>query len=122
MIQAVFYLKKLKILLLFSLVICIFISYNIQNNYKIPNDYIVSGIIKNYKIDENKLSLEISGKYKFIGNYYFKSEEEKKTIKKYLNYGYKIRLKGVFKEPVSNTNFNLFNYKNYLKSKKIYYI
>ena len=39
-----------------------------------------------------------------------------------INIGSTIKVNGRVKKPSSNTNFNLFNYKNYLLSKKIDYL
>ena len=115
-------LKKLKIILLFSLILCIFISYKIQNNYRIPVKDNLAGVVVDYKIDGSKLTLEIKAKNRYIANYYFKTKLEKEDLSKKVKLGYYVKLKGSFKNPSVNRNFNLFNYKNYLKSKKIYYI
>ncbi len=106
----------LKILLI---IVCIYSIYILKNNiyktnYDINTTEII-GIIDYINISENKVSLEIKGKEKIIVNLY-----------KYSNFNYelgdKILVKGTLKQPSNNTNFNLFNYKKYLKSKKIYWI
>ena len=60
--------KKLKIILLFSLLLVC--SFNNKTIYK--NESKIEGVITDYKIDGNKLSLELKAKEKIIGFYYFK--------------------------------------------------
>ena len=111
--------KKSKIKLLFSfLIICCFIyrywylnSYH-KSKYNIKeNEFIIKIIKINYKNDE--VVVEGKGKEKILINY--KGDFKYKL-------GDKIKIRGVLKEPSVNTNFNLFNYKKYLLSKKINYI
>ena len=109
--------KKLKIILLFSLLLVC--SFNNKTIYK--NESKIEGVITDYKIDGNKLSLELKAKEKIIGFYYFKTLNEKNEIAKKLVIGRKITLFGSLKEPNENRNFNLFNYKKYLLGKKIYW-
>lgn len=114
------YLKRLKILLLFSIpLIRIPFILDIKSEYK--DETTIQGIINNYKIDGNKLTLEIIGKEKIIGNYYFKTKEEKKLYQNTIQLGNKVILKGELVKPKNNSNFNLFNYRKYLLSKKIYW-
>lgn len=113
--------KKLKIILLFSiLIIRIPFILNIKSKY--TNETKLEGIINYYQIDGNKLTLEIIGKEKILANYYFKTEQEKNYYENNIELGLKIIVTGNLKEPSSNRNFNLFNYKNYLMSKKIYWL
>ncbi len=70
-------------------------------------------------IISNKIEKEFYNKYKikFEHNTYFYinvSKDEK------LEYGDKINLKGIYKEPNKATNYKCFDYKNFLKTKKIY--
>lgn len=113
--------KKLRIILLFSLFILIRVIYITNNDiyktkYKL-SDTIITGYINNLKLDENKLQIELKGKEKVLINYYLKNNET-------LNYelGDYIKVEGTLKKPNHNTNFNLYDYNLYLKSKKIYYI
>ncbi len=80
------------------------------------------GIIEYYKIDGDKLTLQVKGKERIIANYYIKSKKEKLTLNDKLSIGASIKLIGNFEYPSKNTIFNNFNYKKYLKSKKIYLI
>lgn len=122
--------KKLKITLLFkiiiilSLITCIRVIYSLNNvkskyNLNITN---IEGIIQKIKINGNKLSLEIKSKENIIVNYKIETFEEKEQIENEYKIGDKVIIKGLIKTPNSNTNFNLFNYRNYLLSKKIYYL
>ena len=113
--------KKLKIILLFSILI-IRIPFILDVKSKYTDETKIEGIINYYQIDGDKLSLEIIGKEKILANYYFKTEEEKKYYEENIELGFLITATGTLKEPSSNRNFNLFNYKKYLKSKKIYWI
>ena len=115
------YLKKLKITLLFSFIFLIFLSYKIQVKYKIPNSNYLIGIVQDIKNDGDKLTFDIKSKKRVIANYYIKKEYEKNLISNSIKMGYIVKLKGKYKEVSNNTNFNLFNYKKYLLSKKIYY-
>ena len=108
--------KKLKIVLLFSLLVFIYVFYITQNNIyktKYTNENIVEGYINNIKETNNKIQIELIGKEKIIVNY-------KDNIN--YNIGDYIKVYGTLNTPNNNTNFNLFNYNKYLKSKKIYHI
>ena len=110
------YLKKLKIILLFSLITFIYVFYITHNNIyhsKYSNESVIEGVINNYIIKENKIEIELIGKEKVLVNYY-----DNLNIK----LGEKIKVYGTFNIPTNNTNVNLFNYNKYLKSKKIYHI
>ena len=82
----------------------------------------IIGIINSIKVSDNKISIELLASEKILVNYYAKDENDIESI--YNNYllGSKIMITGNFKLPNKNTVFNLFNYRNYLKSKKIYWI
>ena len=112
--------KKLKIILLFSLIIVIPFSYNYNLKSKYKNEENIDGTILNYKIDGNQLKLEVKGKEKIICYYYFKSKKEKDKTN--INIGDHINMIGNLKEVKKNSNFNLFNYKQYLLSRKIHYL
>ena len=115
------YLKKLKIILLFSFILLVYISYKVQIKYNIPNSNYLEGIIQDFKIDGDKLTLDIKSNKRVIASYYIKTELEKNKLSNSVKIGYIVKLKGKYKEASNNTNFNLFNYKKYLLSKKIYY-
>ena len=77
--------------------------------------------IHSYKIDGDKLSLELKDKENLVGTYYFKTEEELNYFVNNYSIGDTINLSGTLNIPSNNTMPNTFNYKNYLKYKKIYY-
>ncbi|MCM1053858.1 MAG: DNA internalization-related competence protein ComEC/Rec2 [Ruminococcus sp.] len=81
----------------------------------------LEGIIKNYRIDGNKLNVELKAKENIIATFYFTSLEEKEYYEKELKLGIKIKLEGELVEPSNNTIPNTFNYKKYLYNKKMYW-
>ena len=76
--------------------------------------------IIDYKIDGNQLSLDFDSDV--IGKYYFESLKEKENFNKTFSLGDTLSLKGTLEIPKNNTIPNTFNYKEYLKYKKINYI
>jgi len=101
--------KKSKILLLFSLLVLIYTIYITKNDIyksKYKNEKIIYGYINSIK--ENQI--ELIGKEKII-------VKTKNTNYKLGDY---IKCYGKMNNVNHNTNFNLFDYNNYLKSKKIY--
>ena len=116
--------KKLKNLFQYNVIIFIFVIIAIIN-LSIPkhsklniNEKSFEGVITNYIIKNNKISLEINGKEKIIANY--KVDKKYKTRK--IKLGLKVKVNGTFKLPNKNTIPNTYNYRKYLKSKKIYYV
>ena len=114
------YMKKLKIILVFSFLILFLYNLNYKSKYNL-NDTNIKGIIDKYKITNNKLELEIKGKERIICNLYFKTDLEKEEFSKKIKLGQTVNLKGKMNIPKENSTKNLFNYRKYLKSKKIYY-
>ena len=105
--------KNLRILLLYKIILLTLLVtigitlYRININKKI-NIETITGQIINKKILEDEIELEIKGKEKVI----IKTKEN-------YNLGDTLELKGKIELPNKNTIPNLFNYKNYLKSKNI---
>jgi len=123
------YLKKLNqilqskiFLILFGIIILIYIFFNNNKSIIDINSKKFKGIIESYKIDGDKLTLQVKNKERIIANYYIKIKKEKEYLVNNLKLGYEIELTGSFEEPVGNTIPNTFNYKKYLKSKEIYLI
>jgi len=107
-------LKKLKIVLLFSVLLYMF--FIIKNEIyftKYKNEKEIIGIVTKINNYDNYSKIEIKSKEKILCTY--KSNIDIKL-------GAKIKIIGNLKEPSVNTNFNLFNYKKYLLSKKIKWI
>lgn len=107
--------KKSKTIYLFNIIVFIFLlvyslNYSYESKYK--NESEITGIIVSKKIKENNVTLIIKEREKVQANCYDCVVDYK--------IGDIVKLKGYFKEVKGNTNFNLFNYKNYLLSKGIY--
>jgi len=114
------HLKNLKIISLYkkiiiiSLIITLGITYiRIKTNSNRKIDNIVIGKINDIKEKENYTQIELIGKEKLLVTYKAKIE---------YNLGDLIKIEGKIEKPENNTITNLFNYKNYLKSKKITHI
>lgn len=95
--------------------------YTYSSNYK-GHEQTIEGTIDYIKIDGNKLSIELKAQERILVNYYIKSEEELANIKSNYQLGDKLLINGVLSKPDGNTVFNLFNYRLYLKSKRIYWL
>ena len=122
-------LKKILASKLFYVVLVVFTFLYVicsNKNYKISkyngSETEITGIINSIKVTDNKISIELIAREKVLVNYYIKNEDDIKFIVDNYLLGDKIKVTGIFKFPNKNTVFNLFNYRNYLKSKKIYWI
>ena len=120
------YLRKLKHILqsryLFKIlfIICIiyifiFIKFDKYKSIINVNDNEFTGIVTNYKYQDNKYTIYLKNKETIIVNY---ETEDKLNIE----YGDTLNVKGTFYKPNNNTIPNLFNYKKYLEKKGIYYL
>ena len=105
-----------KILIVLTSIYTIYIVYNniYKTNYKLEDNYI-EGIIDYISIKDDKVTLEIKGKDRILVNLY-------KLTNFNFELGDRVKIKGTLKIPSDNSNFNLFNYNHYLKSKKIYFV
>ena len=111
--------KYLYLILLLLLGIYFLYSNSISRKSNISLDNkTFKGIVTNYKIDKDILTIEVKDKEKIIGYYYFKSLEEINGFN--IKLGDTVLLEGEFKIPTNNTVPNLFNYKKYLYHKHIY--
>ena len=115
------YLKKSKTKLLSKFIICLFLlsilftTYYIKlpiNSYYNKNTTKITAVVTDITKTDYGYKLEVKAKENVI--IYCKNFKGK--------LGNTIIVKGTFTKPNKNTNFNLFNYQNYLKSKKIYWI
>ena len=103
-----------KILILFFLIVLLYVFiYICLFNPKERTDNTLIGIVTEYKIKDNKLTITLDNKA--IVNYYFKDELD-------IHYGDKIKVVGNYTDLKENTNYNMFNYKKYLYSNGIYYM
>ena len=116
--------KKLKILLLLKILfLCVSITLIIVKflTFKTKplsnkNEFI--GEILDVKIKNEKITIKLNTDEKILINYYIKKNENYSNLK----IGSIIKVEGKLDYPKKNTNFNLFNYKNYLLSEKIYFV
>jgi predicted membrane metal-binding protein len=95
-----------------------FSNYKVKKTYNELDKYFELRI-KNYSIDGNHLTLEFNN---LVGNYYFKTYEEKQSFINNYSLNDLIILKGVLSKPSNNTIPNTFNYKKYLYYKNIEFI
>ena len=105
--------KKLNLIFLFSIIyVFIVIKFNlITTKY---NDIVsVTGVVTNIKYSNDKTTITIKDKEKIL--IYTDSNRS-------LSLGDYINVTGKFYLPGENTTKNIFNYRNYLKSKKIFWI
>lgn len=106
-----------KYFLIISLLFVILLSFIrmqfVTINKKDLNEF--TGIVTSKKIDGNKLTMIIKGKYKVRVDYYIEDEKELEFLDN-LDLGIKIQIKGSKQELTNNTIPNTFNYKEYLKN------
>nr|MBP3258968.1 DNA internalization-related competence protein ComEC/Rec2 [Bacilli bacterium] len=102
----------LLIVIILTIILCLI------PNKKLP---IVDNIyqIKHIKVNKNKFTITSD---KVLINYYADNVEELNNLTYTYKIGDIIKVDGELSIPNDNTNFNLFNYRLYLKSKKIYYL
>ena len=113
---------KLKTNLVYKLLICFTVIYTfyITNNLLYHSHYQegrvdLIGYITDITYKEDKIDLEIKAKEKIKVSYYTNENLN-------LKLGDYIKIKGELTKPYDNTIFNLFNYRKYLLSNKIYFI
>ena len=103
--------------IIYALIVTLLPKY--ESVYKgSEEDFLCS--IDNYKIEEDKVKLELVCKEKLVGSYYFKNDEYK-FFKEKVNIGSSVIVKGKLVSPKNNTVPYLFNYKKYLYNKRVYY-
>lgn len=111
------------IILFLVTIIYSFYYFSIPHGSKLSmEDQFYRGTITEMETEGDLLKLELDGKEKMIGNYFFKTEEEKEMFLINYRLGDYVYLTGTFTLPKRNTVPNLFNYQEYLSRKKIYYI
>ena len=83
----------------------------------------ITGLIEKIQIKEESISISIKTKYEKLEAYmYLKDSNTKNKIKNGYKLGDVIQLDGKMEMPQNNTNFNSFNYKQYLYNKDEFYI
>lgn len=86
------------------------------------NETSITGKIKEFSINGNKLKLTINAKEDIIATYYLESINEKEELFNNIAIGKTIKLNGRLESPLKNTIPNNFNYKKYLYNEKIFYL
>ena len=86
------------------------------------NEISITGKIKEFSINGNKLKLTINAKEDIIATYYLESIDEKEELFNNIAIGKTIKLNGRLESPLKNTIPNNFNYKKYLYNEKIFYL
>ena len=117
-----FFAKRRKIILIFLISIVISILYTISLNEKYEKTYneipknitTIATVVSEAKETEYYNSYEVKVQNKKFIMYV------KKSIPQKLEYGMKIKLEAEYTEPEEARNYKGFNYKEYLKTKKIY--
>ena len=123
------FLQRLKIILQSNIFYLILITFSIiyvfyftkikkYNSIYHNNQKEVVGIISKIIINDDNIKLTLKSNEDIIVTYYYKSKEEINNLK----LGLKVKVFGELKKPLNNTIPNIFNYKNYLETKKIYYL
>ena len=99
-------------------VIFVFYKINAFNiDYSYLENHSITGVVTDIYVSDSYISFEIDSNYKIKANYYI-NEDYCLDI----SLGDKITVHGEIYLPSSNTNINLFSYRDYLKSKNIYYL
>lgn len=106
------------VILLFSICLALFRNYSFKINDPIINEF--TGTLISKKIDGNKFTFVLENKYKVKGTYYIDTLEEKDYLEN-LKLGLKISINGSITDPINNTIPNTFNYREYIKHKRIKY-
>ncbi len=107
------------ILIIFSIIyVFYFTKIKKHNSIYDSNQKEVVGTISKIIINDDNIKLTLKSKEDIIVTYYYKSKEEINNLK----LGLKVKVFGELKKPLNNTIPNIFNYKNYLETKKIYYL
>ena len=110
----------ISILILSLLVAVIRISLPRKSIYSI-GEFNLIGTIESYKVDGDKLSIDIKSEENTKCNYYFKTLEEKQKTLPNLKEGITIEYTATFSKLEKNTIKNTFNYKKYLEDKGVFY-
>ena len=105
--------------IIYALYMTIFIKH--ESKYK-GNETLFNCKLNSYKMDGNKLDMNLYCKEKIKATYYIKSLEEKEYLSNNLKLDSTLSIKGNLEKPSNNTIPYMFNYKKYLYNNKIYYL
>lgn len=108
----------LGVLLISIIINNIFFSTSLYNG----NEEVIRGYVTKISLDNSKLTINLSAKEKVLVNYYISTNLEKNNIFNEIKLGDYLEIYGKFSIPSDNTNFNMFNYRKYLKNNGICYI
>ncbi len=97
------------------------IDVNYKSIYSSKTNHII-GTITDMNIDGAKLTIKIDSKEDIIGTYYFSKKSEKDFFLNNIKLGDKLKIVGEFSRPIDNKTELLFNYKDYLKRQRIFYL
>ncbi len=75
------------------------------------------GVIEDYNIKDNKVSITLKSENKYKVTYYSKMIDKNEFC-----FGCKIKIYGTLERPNKNTVFHAFNYRDYLEKNNIYYV
>ena len=121
-LKTIFVSKTFFLSLIFLVFILTWYQVFLKNdNSKFSNEEEITGLIKSKKVTNNKITLELKSKENIILNYYVDTYDELNKLNDVLYEGVTVTAHGTLNQPSNNTIPNTFNYKKYLKSKKIYY-
>lgn len=122
--------KKLKINSLYSIAcLCLvtviytflMLHFDIYVTHYKEGYHKITGYIQSINISGDKVSILLKTKEKIMVTYYLNSLEEKELFLTY-QLGDYLNVEGELTKPSQNTLFNGFNYRHYLKSKRIYFV
>lgn len=123
-LRNIFLFKIIIFLLLLGVLLISIIMNNIffsTSLYK-GNEEIIRGYVTKISLDNSKLTINLNTKEKVLVNYYISTNLEKNNIFNEIKLGDYLEIYGKLSIPSDNTNFNMFNYRKYLKNNGIYYI
>ena len=122
-LKKIFHSKSIFIVLIsLTIINCIYKTCIKKYKSVYSNETELNVLISKIEINDKYLMLDVIGEEKLKAIYYFKNNNEKNVVLEKLMLGDRVLIKGRLERPSNNTNFNQFNYKQYLYNNKIYYI
>ena len=112
-----------RVLLFLTIIYALYMTIFIKHESKYKGDESLFNCkLNSYKMDGNKLDMNLYCKEKIKATYYIKSLEEKEYLSNNLKLDSTLSIKGNLEKPSNNTVPYMFNYKKYLYNNKIYYL